>query len=704
MPTSNVINVKNPDGTYTGYAPGYEPGGAKNPTVPSTTLKQDQAKAANQGQPGYDVLGNQITPTVVTDATVREDYIPDMNKRLNALSENRPTYQGMNGQTYYSDNPGELAQAPVDARPNAQGDWELDGNVYGVAPTFIEDDPQSNALFSSMIRNLDAQTRQIVEGIQQQFQVRKAQQADINKRAEAGTEQALLMGGSSRYAPISSGGIVQAQQTYGLQQIADLDAQEQSLIAQAQAAQQAGEYQLFGKALEAAEAKRKEKQAAAVALSQSIAAENEKMRAQQITSARDLAIGELISGGVTSVNDIMRSLTDAGYPATAQEISDAMKLFTISGTNPGDIKTDFDTFNYFKSNNMLPAKIAALEPNEQYFAWLNMNKLANSGKLSAAGQYYGGEGGGGIAPGKGAASAVDEKIIRTRLFAKLSTILNKGQLSDDDRKVIDGAIATFRNAGLSEQEIMSRLAGFPADVNTPYNQSFIDLITANTGTLEIQQMKMAKVGQLLASGNALSAMKEVENTALERVKKFDPDAYISNSNATTLIKNVERIRTLLADNVGTGFQISSNIPPGKDTGVVGPITGTFQNLLGRIKGERATEIKAELTNLYQAFRKENLGSAVTPSEAAFLDPLFASITDKKGNFITKLDAFERQLLERYNSARSTASLPTLTPQQVIDPSARLPLYATGTTADFWGTDTGGEYEITDGSGLYEIPE
>lgn len=77
-----------------------------------------------------------------------------------------------------------------------------------------------------MKASVDANTLAQIQAIEQQFSLRKQQQTEINKRSESAVEQALLMGGSSRYAQQSSIGIESAQASFGVQKLAELDAEE----------------------------------------------------------------------------------------------------------------------------------------------------------------------------------------------------------------------------------------------------------------------------------------------------------------------------------------------------------------------------------------------------------------------------------------------------------------------------------------------
>jgi hypothetical protein len=273
--------------------------------------------------------------------------------------------------------------------------------------------------------------------------------------------------------------------------------------------------------------------------------------------------------------------------------------------------------------------------------------------------------------GPGATDALTEQMIRTRLFPKAAAILNKGTLSDADREIIDERIDFFRKNGMSEQQILDTFSGWSADVQSPYNDSFRDIIIANDKDGQGVSPALSRIGSLIANGNYKAAMQSVENTAMERAKELDPDNYLSQQVAETYTKRIDRIKNALAKG-----------------GVVGYVEGNFNKVLGKLKGPQAAAIRAELTQLYQQFRKENAGSAVTDSEQKFLDRLFADIDDPKGNFTAKLDTFQTGILDRLNSSRSTVSLPRVRVLDILDPNEKLNLYGQSNASAFDSNSAG----------------
>lgn len=200
-----------------------------------------------------------------------------------------------------------------------------------------EEEAAANKIMEDMKKSLDASTLGMVEAIQQKFAVRKAEQADINMRQTKGMKNALLMGGvtgqgsRAQYAPISSEGIIGAQESYGLRQLAQLDAEETQLIAEAKAAQEAGNFKFMETALKQIETKRQEKLAAASELNKGITERNNAMREENKLVERDTAIADAYSGGATDVPSIMAKLKASGMSVSSKDIAETLKNMVPPG-------------------------------------------------------------------------------------------------------------------------------------------------------------------------------------------------------------------------------------------------------------------------------------------------------------------------------------------------------------------------------------
>lgn len=212
----------------------------------------------------------------------------------------------------------------------------LDSAGKSTAGTSPED-TQTNELLETMKSSLDASTKTLIDNIQKKFDIRRREQTDINMRQKAGYTNALMMGGatgqgsSAQYAPISSDGIIGAQEAFGVKQLADLDSEESDLIAQAKAAQESGNFKILEKKMALVEQKRQEKVAAATKLNETIAEQNKKLREQNIASVRDQNISNIYSQGITDVPTIIASLKKSGVNVTSAQVADTLKNIIPAG-------------------------------------------------------------------------------------------------------------------------------------------------------------------------------------------------------------------------------------------------------------------------------------------------------------------------------------------------------------------------------------
>lgn len=272
------------------------------PTVPSQTPKPQTAFSSDQGA----------------------QQAHDNTQALQTLRSNGLTV-GQDGLARYSDM--SFAAAPSDAIQTENGSWQSGGVQYAIGPSTVMD-PELKSMFdqiNTMKTQFDSTSRAQIDNITSQFNTLIKQQQDINKRGEASVDQSLLMGGSSRYAQVSSAGQSTAMMSYGLSQIADLNQKEQSAITSAQAAQDSGDMKLMDSQLSLAQQARKDKQTAAQALSDSLTKQNDALKASQKQAAKDASIQSLLSQGIVDTSSILSSLRAAGDTTTsAKDIADTL--------------------------------------------------------------------------------------------------------------------------------------------------------------------------------------------------------------------------------------------------------------------------------------------------------------------------------------------------------------------------------------------
>ena len=299
------------------------------PTVISNETKRNQVtdmtnKINQMVQGRGQVTNGEVTQNA--DGSVVQDNYQDPVLPPNAT----PIYGNVNGQAnrvigYNQANLMNGSQSPIYFDSNSS------------TPAQSPEEKQFTDTLASMKAMTDATTARTIASIEQKFGMLKSQQEQINKGQAAATENALLMGGitgqgsSAQYAPISSIGIVTAQLNYGVQKLAELDAQEQDLVNQAQSAGDAQNFKLMEKQLDRIEKIREEKVAAAKTLNDKIAEQNAKAREKLIQGTRDVALADLYSQGITEPTEILKLLNKNGGDFTLKEITDGIKNIVPPG-------------------------------------------------------------------------------------------------------------------------------------------------------------------------------------------------------------------------------------------------------------------------------------------------------------------------------------------------------------------------------------
>lgn len=268
-------------------------------------------------------------PTIVSDVNIRENVIPNLKSRADSLT-----------------------QTPISMVQPSSSD--IAASLYGTGYQSESEDPLYNQqlkLIESMGANVDAQTRSYLSAIKSKFDARNAQLVDSQRQQTKGIEQALLLGGnasapggSSRYAPISSSGIISAKQAFDMQTLADLQSEEEMLKQEVINARDEKKFKLMGEKLSLLESKRQEKIAQAKSINEALAEENKLARERQIQSERDMAIGGLLGQGITDPIEILNTLNQQGVSITAKEVADAVGNLVASKTYPGGIIGEYQFY------------------------------------------------------------------------------------------------------------------------------------------------------------------------------------------------------------------------------------------------------------------------------------------------------------------------------------------------------------------------
>lgn len=603
---------------------------------------------------GKDIASRTIQPTVLSDTSIRDKVIPKMNQEA---TDTLTSFQGesniANQETQLREQRKREDEQKKQSDPFAEIMGEKEQPLDPVAQRQLD-------LIDKAMNSRNEATRILARRQKEIFDRQRS------GAVEAGAvEQGALRGGmrrlGSRYTPGAMGTALAGAQRNTLEKLASIDEQELAAVDELRIAQENKDFQAMGEKLDILKGIRDERMQAL-----------EQTRAAEAQAARDEQVTNLISQGITDPVEMLQTLNEGGGNFTISEIANSLKelreLSSLGGSS--SFKLDEKGVGKLIGGGWTVPEIESLQRDIASGASLNdiMAGVTDPALKTSIQEAFGFTPDAGdtsnLTPGAGATSSEEEFVIRQRLFPKMATILNKGTLSDSDREVINQSISSLRDMGMSEQQILDTFSGWSVDVTTPYNDVFRDIIISNAKDGMGTPTQLTQIGSLLSKGSYVPAMRSVENTAMDRARELEPDSYFGQQTTESLTKKIDRIKQLLQQGGAPGF-----------------VEGNFQKVLGRLKGADAARLRGELTALYNDFKVQSAGVSTTDSEMRFLEPLFADITDPEGNFMAKLDVFQRNILDKHNATRSVVNLPTVRVLDILEPGERLNLYAPNLTSE-----------------------
>lgn len=363
-----------------------------------------------------DLANTAASEPAVLSSDGATQRITNAQTSLQNLSQKGTSLDPTTGTAQYAD--GSAVPAPAGAVYNPDtGQYEAaDGNNYGAAEFYGQDgntpDPDEVAvqsLFAPLKASLDANTLSQVNAIQQQYTALTNTQKAINASTAKAGANALLLNGTSRYAPLDAASITRQQLSNGLMNIQDLDAKENAAIAAAQAAQQSGDMSLMLDQIKQAETIRTQKQSTATAVQNSISTANQQLQIQQQQQQTDSAVASALSSGMTDPAQILQALNAAGLPVTSDQVAASLKNFATTTGAAGITGLTGDTGNFYKlqAAGALPASILSLPAGQQLSAYISMVNQAKKGLVGTPA--------GGAPSAGGATSAAASTITGTQM-------------------------------------------------------------------------------------------------------------------------------------------------------------------------------------------------------------------------------------------------------------------------------------------------
>lgn len=351
-PTATV--TKNPAASAESQAPKPASNAAESTAVVSSTAARDET-ANNQQELGG--INTQLE-------SVRQRAL-EIQEQLKLIDANQ------NGKT-------DTAAGTKTEDGGNEGGSDIQSEIDQINAALDAEYQSSVNLLDSALSTADNNTASLISSIQGMFSARIKQQQEINKRYERGVKTAGIVSGSSRYTPELQSGMIAAAEREGLNKIADLQAQEMQLIAQANQANEENRFKLLSERMSVLRDKRKEKQSAIADLYQRVLDE-EKLRMDRAKFNMDMQQKGL---------DFQVDLAEQYAPSLASEISalppEEQTDYIVEtalglGVDPATLVTALDTFvkDDFKYNLDI-ANIQSQIQSREYGDYIAGQRLALS--------------------------------------------------------------------------------------------------------------------------------------------------------------------------------------------------------------------------------------------------------------------------------------------------------------------------------------
>lgn len=385
---------------------------------------------------GTDTVGAYSSPytssTVVSDANVRENVIPSLQtKGTNLQTVAPPSKTSQTNPTPTPTTPSPTDDPTTD--PNASYEDIYNKTFAGLDQVPVDSSTQSELdTIKSSMNGVDGDTNSMLDSITSNYNALQKTLTDSQNSQSLKIQNALNLAGSSRYAPISSSGILSAKNSYDVSQLNDLQTKENTAKQAAISAGQSKDFQLMQEQLKIYDGIRSQKQDLATKIATDISTRNQTLQKQNLQSEMDMNVSDLLQKGITDPSDILTELNSNGGNFTAADVAATVKSLSPDDTLSG-LTGETKNFYTLQQRGMLPDSITSLPPGQQLFAYLKAEKNAVTITKSAS-----------TKPGKTAAPSDIQQGM---------SILNKNKGTDGfvDPYVYKQMYTTWVNAGYSPQ-------------------------------------------------------------------------------------------------------------------------------------------------------------------------------------------------------------------------------------------------------------
>lgn len=465
-------------------------------------------------QQSYNTATGSYEPTVLETGTKLDKTIPELNQKGNAIAQ-EVTSRTTTGDKNLANNGGEFDYS------KALG---LGINAADNSGLFAESN-EAKQLREMMKQSNDAQAQASLSAIQQQYAAQEGLLVESQQASSKGLENVLNLGGSSRYAPVSSMGLVQAKNRYDMQTLADLHAKEEAAKANVLQAQREGNFKLMESQLNSLESLRKDKLSYANKIAENMAEQNKEIRDrlynQQQELQKNISNITIEAGKNGASQDV---ITKIGNAKTLGEAVSAAGDYLQGGTGI------VGEYNYYKKD----ATSRGLTPiSFDEYQTRDANRKLTQAKAGAISYTYD-ENGNLIATGNYDALTIGRY---NRAVNNATTILQKNPTFKNiigSSAYLDRIEAAVKNPGsVGDQELLDAFT----QLNTGGNrvtEAQVHLITSNQSVGDL----INKWKNKLSSGGALSQQQrdEIVKLSQEVYKNYQKSYLPLYNDATSKLK------------------------------------------------------------------------------------------------------------------------------------------------------------------------
>ena len=206
------------------------------------------------------------------------------------------------------------------------------------------------------------------------------------------------------------------------------------------------------------------------------------------------------------------------------------------------------------------------------------------------------------------------------------------------------------------------------DVYLGYNirapNNFSSNLRESTLNMANPDKSLVVMARQINNGDLIGAVKTGENDTLAAA----PAEEQSYKDVSTVKENLELIK-----------KIREELPL-VDTSLMGKFDkynlafNQAVNIDGNQEISKANRLATDLTLLFQNYRHDQVGTAITETEAALIRPIIADMGDQPDTINDKISEMESYIMRDFNATRYSVNLPQLSVNQILDDAAHVKVY------------------------------